>query len=140
MKKPILMIADGMVAVSLIWTVDKTFLAKESAPKTADKQEESAVARQGSATTPKKPADKPTSKPPVYDLSKKAHWYAPETTIGFWSSSRTLAEWIEPFQPTAEEFRLIAQYETEFKENSMNLLPKTSTTPWREDDGSLIKP
>ena len=108
MKKPILMVADGMVAVSLIWTVDKTFLAKESAPKTADKQQESEVARQGSATTPKKPADKPASKPPVYDLSKKAHWYALETTIGFWSSSKTLAEWIEPFQPTAEEFRLIA--------------------------------
>ena len=110
MKKPILIIAAGMVAVSLIWLVDKTFLAKERAPKTAEKQQESAVERQGSPSEKKK-TDKPTSKPPVYDLSNKAHWCDPETTIGFQGSSKTLAEWLEPFKPNAEEFQIIAQYE-----------------------------
>ena len=114
MKKPIFIIVAGMFAVSLIWLVDKTFLAKESQPNTADKQQESAVERQGSPSEKKK-TSKPTSKPPVYDLSNKAHWYAPETTIGFWGSSKTLAEWLEPFKPTAEEFQIIAQYENERK-------------------------
>ena len=72
MKKLILIIAAGMVAVSLIWLVDKTFLAKESQPKTADKQQDSAVARQGLPTA-QKITDKPPSKPPVYDVSQKAH-------------------------------------------------------------------
>ena len=115
MKKPIFIIAAGMIAVSLIWLVDKTFLAKETAPKTADKQQESASEGQGS-TTEQRTTDKPTSKPPVYDLSNKAHWYDPETTIGFWGSSKTLAEWLEPFKPTAEEFQIIARYEAARKE------------------------
>ena len=115
MKKPILIIAAGMVAVSLIWLVDKTFLAKETAPKTADKQQESTVERQGSPSE-KKTTDKPTTKPLVYDLSNKAHWYDPETTIGFWGSSKTLAEWLEPFNPIPEEFQFIAQYERSYKE------------------------
>ena len=110
MKKPIFIIAAGMVAVSLIWLVDKTFLAKESTPQTADKQQESASEEQGS-TTEQRTTDKPTSKPPVYDLSNKTHWYDPETTIGFWGSSKTLAEWLEPFKPNAKEFQIIAQYE-----------------------------
>ncbi len=111
MKKPILIIAGGMVAVSLIWLVDKTFLAKESQPKTADKQQESAVEGQSSPTE-QRTTDNPTSKPPVYDLSDKAHWYDPETTIGFRGSYQTLAKWLEPFKPNAEEFQIIAQYET----------------------------
>lgn len=52
---------------------------------------------------------------PVYDLSQKAHWYDPETTIGFQGSSKTLAEWLKPFKPKPEEFQIIAQYENERK-------------------------
>ena len=48
MEKPIIIISIGIVVVSLIWLVDKAFLAKESAPKTAEKQQDSAVGRQGS--------------------------------------------------------------------------------------------
>ena len=106
MKKPIFIIAAGMVAVSLIWLVDKTFLAKKRAPKTADKQQDS--------PTEQRTTDKPTSKPPVYDLTNKAHWYDPETTVGLYES-KTLAEWLEPFKPTAKEFQIIAQYENEYK-------------------------
>ena len=113
MKKPILIIAAGTFAVSLIWLADKTFLAKERTPKTADKQQESAVERQGSPSEKKK-TDKPTSKPPVYDLTNKAHWYDPETTVGLYES-KTLAEWLEPFKPKPEEFQFIAQYENEYK-------------------------
>ena len=110
MKKPIFIIAAGMVAVSLIWLVDKTFLAKEHAPKTASNQQDSADEGQGSSTA-QRTTDKPTSKPPIYDLSNKAHWYDPETTIGFRGSYQTLAKWLEPFKPTSEEFQIIAQYE-----------------------------
>ena len=116
MKKPILIIAAGMVAVSLIWLVDKTSLTKERAPKTAAKQQESAGEQQSSATPQKKTEAKPTSKPSVYDLSQKAHWCDPETTIGgLYGSSKLLSEWLETFKPTAEEFQSIAQYETEYK-------------------------
>ena len=104
MKKPILIIAAGMVAVSLIWLVDKTFLAKESAPKSADKQQKVESVQQGSSPTEQKTTAKPTSKPPVYDLSKKAHWYDPETTMGYRESYQPLAKWLEPFKPNAEEF------------------------------------
>ena len=114
MKKPILIIAAGMVAVSLIWLVDKTFLAKESQTKTAANHQDSEAEGQSSPTE-QRTTDNPTSKPPVYDLSNKAHWYDPETTIGFWGSSKTLAEWLEPFKPKAEEFQIIAQYENERK-------------------------
>lgn len=99
MKKPILIIAAGMIAVSLIWLVDETFLTQTIAPKTADKQQESGLERQGSPTKQKttdKLNVKPKFKPPVYDLSKKAHWYDPETTIELYES-QTLAEWLEPF-------------------------------------------
>lgn len=54
------------------------------------------------------------AKPPVYDLSQKAHWYDPETAVGLYKS-QTLAEWLKPFKPTAEEFQFIAQYETSRK-------------------------
>ncbi len=114
MKKTIVILIGATVAVSLIWLVDKTFLAKESAPKSVDKQQESAVGQQGSPTE-QRTTDKPTSKPPVYDLTNKAHWYDPETTIGFQGSSQTLAEWLKPFKPKPEEFQIIAQYENERK-------------------------
>ena len=113
MKKPILIIAAGMIAVSLIWLVDETFLTQTIAPKTADKQQESALERQGSPTEQKttdKLKVKPKFEPLVYDLSKKSHWYDPETIIRLYES-QTLAEWLEPFKSTPEEFQIIAQYE-----------------------------
>ena len=71
------------------------------------------IVQQGSANAQKTKA-KPTSKPPVYDLSNKAHWYDPETTIGLYES-KTLAEWLEPFKPKPQEFQIIAQYETSYR-------------------------
>ena len=44
----------------------------------------------------------------------KAHWYDPETTVGLYES-KTIAEWLEPFNPSPEEFQTIAQYETVYK-------------------------
>ena len=35
--------------------------------------------------------------------------------MGFRGSYQTLAEWLEPFKPNAEEFQIIAQYENEYK-------------------------
>ena len=115
MKRPILILSAGVVVIALLLLVNEKWLKETSAPRTADKQQESAFEEQGS-TTEQRTTDKPTSKPPVYDLSNKAHWYDPETTIGFWGSSKTLAEWLEPFQPTAEEFQIIARYEAARKE------------------------
>ena len=115
MKKPILIIASGIVVIALLLLVNEKWIKETSAPKTAvAKQQESAVEQQESPAE-QKTTDKPTSKPPVYDLSKKAHWYDPETTIGFQGSSKTLAEWLEPFKPNSEEFQIIAQYEDERK-------------------------
>ena len=110
MKRPILIIAGGVIVIALLLLLNEKWIQKDSAPKTAEKQQESAAEGQGSPTE-QRTTDKPTSKPPVYDWSNKAHWYDPETTIGFWGSSKTLAEWLEPFKPTAEEFQVIAQYE-----------------------------
>ena len=114
MKKPILIIAAGVVVISLLLLVNEKWLKKPSAPKTADKQQESATEGQGSPSEKKK-TDKPTSKPPVYDLSKKTHWYDPETTMGYRESYQPLAKWLEPFKPKPEEFQIIAQYENEYK-------------------------
>ena len=81
-------------------------------PKTADKpQPQETLVTQSSTTVPKKKTeDKSTTKPPVYDWSKKTHWYDPETTVGLYGSG-ILAKEIEPFKPTSEEFQIIAQYE-----------------------------
>ena len=72
MKKPIIILSAGIVVVSLIWLVYQTFLAKESAPKTADKQQKTAVAQQGSSPTEQKTTTKQKFKPPVYDFPKKS--------------------------------------------------------------------
>ena len=115
MKKPIIIISAGVVVISLLLLVNEKWLKENSAPPTAGaKQQESAAEGQGSSSE-QKTTDKPTSKPPVYDLTNKAHWYDPETTIGFQGSSQTLAEWLEPFKPNAREFQIIAQYENERK-------------------------
>ena len=114
MKKTIAILIGSTVAISLIWLIDETLLTETSAPKTAEKRQESAVERQDSPTRQKTKA-KPTTKPPIYDLSQKAHWYDPETTIGFRGSSKTLSEWLEPFHPTPQEFQFIAQFEISYK-------------------------
>ena len=121
MKKPILILTVGVVVISLLLFVNEKWIKETSASKTADKQQESAAEGQGSPTE-QRTTDKPTSKPPVYDLSKKAHWYDPKTTIGgLYGSSKLLSEWLEPFKPNAEEFQFIAQYETEFKKRKESL-------------------
>ncbi len=116
MKRPVLIIAFGVVVISLLLMVNEKWIKESSAPKTADKpQTQETLVTQSSPTVPKKKMEtKPTTKPPVYDLSKKAHWYDPETTVGLYEA-KTLAEWLEPFKPTAEEFQIIAQYESEYK-------------------------
>ena len=111
MKKPILIIAAGVVVISLLLFVNEKWLKETSAPKTADNQQKSAVERQGSQSEKKKTTANPTSKPLVFDLTKKAHWYDPETTMGYRESYQTLAKWLEPFKPDAEEFQIIAQHE-----------------------------
>ena len=114
MKRPILIIASGVVVIALLLLVNEKWIKETSAPKTADKQQEAAAEGQGSPTE-QRTKGKPTTKPPVYDLSNKAHWYDPETTIGFRGSSQTLAKWLEPFKPKPKEFQIIAQYENERK-------------------------
>ena len=115
MKRPILILSAGVVVIALLLLVNEKWLKETSAPKTVDKQQKVESVQQGSSPTEQKIKAKPTTKPPVYDLSKKAHWYDPETTIGFQGSSKTLAEWLEPFKPKPEEFQIIAQYENEYK-------------------------
>ena len=119
MKRPILIIAFGVVVIALLLLVNEKWIKEPSAPKTAEKQQESAAEGQGSSTAQRTTA-KPTSKPPVYDLTNKAHWYDPETTVGLYES-KTLAEWLEPFKPNAREFQIIAQYENERKKLSESL-------------------
>ena len=114
MKRPILILSAGVVVIALLLLVNEKWIKETSAPKSAAKQQESKSVQQD-LPTEQKTTDKPTSKPPVYDLSQKAHWYDPETTIGFRGSYQTLAKWLEPFQPTPEEFQIIAQYENERK-------------------------
>ena len=115
MKRPILIIAGGVVVISILLLVNEKWIKETSAPKSADKQQKVESVQQGSSPSEQKTTDKPTTKPLVYDLSNKAHWYDPETTIGFRGSSQTLAEWLEPFKSNAEEFQIIAQYENERK-------------------------
>ena len=115
MKRPILILSAGVVVIVLLLLVNEKWLKEPSAPKTAEKQQKVESVQQGSSTTKQKTTDKPTSKPPVYDLSTKAHWHDPETTVGLHGGTRLLSEMLEPFHPTPEEFQFIAQYETEFK-------------------------
>ena len=113
MKRPILIIASGVVMISLLLLVNEKWIKITSVPKTADKTQESESVQQSSPTSPKKKtATKPTSKPPVYDLSKKTHWYDPETTISAGIGAKLLSEILKPFHPTPQEFQYIAQYET----------------------------
>ena len=115
MKKPTLIIAAGVVVIAFLLLVDKIFLTKESAQKTAaTKQQESESVQQASQSEKKKATGKPASKPPVYDLSKKAHWYDPETTKAR-EGWILLSELLSPFHPTPEEFQIIAQNENSLK-------------------------
>ena len=115
MKRPILILSAGVVVIALLLLVNEKWIKENSAPQTADNQQKVESVQQGSSPTEQKTTDKPTSKPPVYDLSKKAHWYDPETTMGYRESYQPLAKWLEPFQPRPEEFQIIAQYENEYK-------------------------
>ena len=110
MKRPILIIASGVVVISILLLVNEKWIKETSAPKSADKQQKVESVQQGSSPTEQKTTAKPTSKPLVYDLSNKTHWYDPETTVGLYGSG-ILAKEIEPFKPNAEEFQIIAQYE-----------------------------
>ena len=122
MKKPILILTAGVVVIALLLLVDEKWIKKDNALKTAKKSQETESVQQSSQMAQTKTAAKPTSKPTVYDSSKKAHWYDPETTIGgLYGSSKLLSEWLEPFKPTPEEFQFIAQYETEFKKRKESL-------------------
>ena len=109
MKRPILILSAGIVVIALLLLVNEKWLKETSAPKSAETQEEEEAVQQDS-TADQKAKAKSASKPPVYDLSNKTHWYDPETTIGLYGS-RILAKEIEPFKPTSEEFQIIAQYE-----------------------------
>ena len=115
MKRPILIIAAGVVVIALLLLVNEKWIKEPSAPKTADKQQNVESVQQGSSLPEQKTTVKPTTKPPVYDLTNKAHWHDPETTVGYRGSFRTLSEWLKPFPPTTQEFQHIAQYETERK-------------------------
>lgn len=75
MKKPILIIASSVVVIALLLLVNEKWLKEPSDPKTVDNQQDSTAEGQGSPSEKKKTTAKPTSKPPVYDLSNKAHWY-----------------------------------------------------------------
>ena len=114
MKKTIIILSVGVVPVSLIWLVDERLLTKTSKPKSAENQQEATV-QQGLTTEEQKTKEKQKSKPPIYDLSQKAHWYDLETTVGYRGSFRTLSEWLKPFHTTTQEFQHIAQYETSRK-------------------------
>lgn len=109
MKKTIIILIVAIVEVPLLWLADEKLIVQISEPKPPEHQQNAVVVQRGSPT--KKKA-KPTSRPSVFDLTKKAHWYDPETTIGFQGASKTLSEWPEPFQPKPQEFQIIAQYET----------------------------
>ena len=111
MKRPILIIAFGVVAITFLLMINEKWIRKDGAPKSAETQEE---AVQQDSTTDQKAKAKSASRPPIYDLSNKTHWYDPETTVGLYGSE-ILAEWLEPFKPTSEEFQIIAQYETSRK-------------------------
>lgn len=114
MRKTIIILIGATVTISLLWLVDEKFLTKTSNLKSAEKQQETETVQRIS-TTEQKTKAKPTSKPPVYDLSQKAHWYDPEITVGYRGSFRTLSEWLKPFHPTTQEFQDIAQYGTSRK-------------------------
>ena len=113
MKKSIIILSGGVVAISLIWLVNETLLIQTNAPNSAERQQGPTVVQQVT-TAEQKTKAKPTSKPSVFDFSKKAHWYDPETTIGLYES-KTLSEWLKPFRPKPQEFQIIAQYETSYK-------------------------
>ena len=90
MKRPILILSTGIVVILLLLMVNEKWLKETSAPKAAvAKQQESAIDQQGTPTSSQKETEaKPTTKPPVYDLSQKAHWYDPEITVGYRGSFR----------------------------------------------------
>ena len=109
MKRPILIIAFGVVAITFLLMINEKWIRKDGAPKSAETQKEDEAVQQDS-TTDQKAKAKSASKPPVYDLSNKTHWHDPKTTVGLYGSG-ILAKEIEPFKPTSEEFQFIAQYE-----------------------------
>lgn len=119
MKRPMLIIAFGVVAITFLLMINEKWIRKDGAPKSAETQKEDEAVQQDS-TTDQKAKAKSASKPPVYDLSNKMHWYDPETTFGI-NESKLLSEMLKPFQPSHREFQLIAQYETSFKNLTKSL-------------------
>ena len=110
MKKTIVILIGSTVAISLIWPIDEILITQTSELKSAENQKKEESVQQDSANA-QETKTKPKFKHPVYDLSKKSHWYNPETTIGLYES-KTLSEWLEPFHPILEEFQIIDQYES----------------------------
>ncbi|MCS1407934.1 MAG: hypothetical protein M2R45_01097 [Verrucomicrobia subdivision 3 bacterium] len=71
-------------------------------------------------------ANRKTQGTAVFDLSKKAHYYDPETTM---DSIHKLAWVLEPFHPTPQEFQHIARYLTGIQEVKKRISEDAFFTP-----------
>lgn len=70
MKNTIIILSGAIVATSILWLVDEKLPTKTGKSKSAENQKKNESVQQIS-TTEEKAKAKPSSKPPVYDLSQK---------------------------------------------------------------------
>lgn len=106
--KKVIIISFGIVVIGVLFWL-KSLEEQTSSAATKSPSDKTATTSQEQAAT------KPTEKNdrsrgiPQFDLSKKAHYYDPETTMT--SIGRTLAWHLQPFHPAPQEFQYIAQFE-----------------------------
>ncbi len=106
--KKIIIISFGIVVIgTLFWL--KSLEEQTSSAATKSPSDKTATTSQEQAATKPTEKDDRSRGMPQFDLSKKAHYYDPETTMT--SVGKTLAWHLQPFHPTPQEFQYIAQFD-----------------------------
>ena len=139
MKKTIIILSGAIVAISILWLVDEKLPTKTSKSKFAESQKKNESVQQIS-TTEEKAKAKPTSKPPVYDLSPKKNTLmrppkqSPISTEEQGYSSKCWNPFIQPLRNFSISLNTKPR-----SENSGNPFPKTNSTLLNEERDSSMK-
>lgn len=106
--KKIIIISFGIVVIGALFWLKSLEEQTSSAATKSPSDKTATTSQEQAATKPTEKTDRSRGMP-QFDLSKKAHYYDPETTMT--SRGRTLAWHLQPFHPTPQEFQYIAQFD-----------------------------
>ena len=105
--KKIIIISFGIVVIGALFWLKSLEEQTSSAATKSPSDKTATTSQEQAATKPTEKTDRSRGMP-QFDLSKKAHYYDPETTMT--SVGKTLAWHLQPFHPAPQEFQYIAQF------------------------------